>query len=334
MIYIKVLLFTHGSDIDGLGCVILARLAFFDLEYILCSNPNELGLKVREFYEAGKLYNYDKIYITDLALNEPVLSTIANDDILSKRIEIFDHHKSAIDTGLDKYDFTHIHIEVEGIPTSGTKLFYEHLVGEKYIQKTPSLDEFVELTRLEDTWEWKNDAVNGEKAHDLAVFQSILGTEGYIDAIYKKLTTSNKVFDYSMEEKKNIKNKKEKDELIIKNIWNDREFMTDEDGNDIAVMLGSIEYIGGLSEYVRKACHTIKYIILIDLDKEPMPQKSYRSIDEDFDVSLVAKRHGGGGHFAAAGAIINSEDKNEAEKLLKKNKREALKYLVGTKYNK
>ena len=110
--------------------------------------------------------------------------------------------------------------------------------------------------------------------------------------------------------------------------------MTDEDGNDIAVMLGSIEYIGGLSEYVRKVCNTIKYIILVDLDKEPMPQKSYRSIDEGFDVSLVAKHHGGGGHAAASGAAITSEDKNEALKLLKENRREALEFLVGARYNK
>ena len=329
----KVILFTHGSDIDGLGCVILARLAISNLDYVLCSNPNELEMKVRELYETEKLYSYDKIYITDLALNEPVLSTIAKDEILSKKIEIFDHHKSAIDSGLNKYDFTHIHVEVDGIHTCGTELFYKYLINSNYLEPTKLLDEFVELTRLEDTWEWKNDPVNGEKAWNLAVLLSILDTSEYIETIFQKLISSSNSFEYTSEELELIYNKKQEDARVVKSMWSEAEFMCDEEGNKIAVILGSCQYIGELSEYIRKVCNNIKYFILIDLDKEPLPQRSYRSIDEDFDVCEVAKRHGGGGHKGASGALISLDDKNKALDILSKNKIEGLKYLINIKYN-
>mgnify|MGYP006990151888 FL=1 len=32
----KILLFTHKSDIDGMGNVVLAKLAFEEVDYVLC----------------------------------------------------------------------------------------------------------------------------------------------------------------------------------------------------------------------------------------------------------------------------------------------------------
>ena len=44
------LLFTHKSDIDGMGNAILASLAFKDLEYILCTNVHDLDEKIIKEY--------------------------------------------------------------------------------------------------------------------------------------------------------------------------------------------------------------------------------------------------------------------------------------------
>lgn len=36
----KILLFTYKSDIDGMGNVVLSRLAFDNVDYILCETFN------------------------------------------------------------------------------------------------------------------------------------------------------------------------------------------------------------------------------------------------------------------------------------------------------
>ena len=71
----KVLLFTHKNDIDGMGNAILAKLTFDNVDYILCETF-DLQHKVNEFITTGKIYEYDKIFITDLCLDEKTLSYI------------------------------------------------------------------------------------------------------------------------------------------------------------------------------------------------------------------------------------------------------------------
>ena len=38
----KIIIFSHESDIDGMGSIILGKLAFKDLDYILAPNPESL----------------------------------------------------------------------------------------------------------------------------------------------------------------------------------------------------------------------------------------------------------------------------------------------------
>ncbi len=39
----RVKLFSHGADPDGLGCVILAKLIFSNVDFTLCKDPQELN---------------------------------------------------------------------------------------------------------------------------------------------------------------------------------------------------------------------------------------------------------------------------------------------------
>ena len=59
----RVLLFTHKNDIDGMGNVVLAKLAFDNVDYVLCGTF-DLTKSVLEYYESGKIYDYDKIFAT------------------------------------------------------------------------------------------------------------------------------------------------------------------------------------------------------------------------------------------------------------------------------
>ena len=108
----KILLFTHKNDIDGMGNAVLSKLAFDNVDYILCETF-ELNDKVNEFIITKKIYEYDKIFITDLCLNEELLSSINKDEKLKNKIQIIDHHKTYDEEKYTKYSFVKVKIKNE-----------------------------------------------------------------------------------------------------------------------------------------------------------------------------------------------------------------------------
>ena len=52
----KVLIFSHENDIDGLGNIILGKIAFGEIKYILASNVNILEAKFRDCLKKGLLH--------------------------------------------------------------------------------------------------------------------------------------------------------------------------------------------------------------------------------------------------------------------------------------
>ena len=323
----KVLLFSHETDIDGMGSVILSKLAFSDIDYILASNPRGLELKFRDNLINKTLYNYDKIYITDLSLENPSLDMVANDDILKRRVQVFDHHDGAIKNGLNKYDFTFIEeIDSNGIKRCGTEIFYKFLVDNNYLDRTEFLDKFVELTRLEDTWEWKK--TNTPEAHDLSILYSSIGIEKYIESMYKKLKEN--TFSFTQEELDLLNRIKEENLNNIKKYISEAEFFTDENDNLFGITFAPYKYRNDLPEYIRdNKEEQVKYFITVALDKEAYGQKSYRSIDKNIDVNEIAMKYNGAGHPYAAGVSITKE---QNEKMKSMPKRLALEYISKCSY--
>ncbi len=325
----KIIIFSHESDIDGLGSVILGKLAFGVIDYVLCPNINVLEIKFREMVETGKLYEYDNIFITDLSLYKPAADIVKNDSILSDKVLVFDHHKSAIDDGYNIYKFETIIVSDEnGKKRCGTDLFYEYLLSKKYLNRKPIIDEFVELTRLEDTWGWQKNGSIGIKAHDLAILFNTIGIEQYIDIIYAKLLYESN-FDFTIDEKEIIENRKKEYLASLKQIWTEVEFFKDDLNNKYAALYADYELRNELSEYAKSLkIDGLKYLIVVALEKGEFGQKSYRSIEENFDVGKIARIHGGGGHVGAAAVNITEMQRNHALSLMKINKRDSLKYLV------
>ena len=323
----KVIIFSHESDIDGLGSVVLGNVAFENVKYELAPNPKPMELIFRKYLEEKKLYNYDLIFITDLALYNPSLEIVSKDNILSKKIHVFDHHQKAIDEGLNKYDFVFIEErDKDNRKRCATEIFYEYLINNKYLKPTKALDTFVEYTRLEDTWEWKEKNIN--EAHDLAILFNKIGIEDYINKMYKKLVSSDD-FSYSSEELDLINEKKKEYEEKIIEFVNNAEYFKDEDNNNYGVTIAPYQYRNEICEYVRNNKKDVKYFIVVALDKESYGQKSYRSIEKDFDVNVIAMKHNGGGHPSAASVPITKEQKEE---FLKMPKKEGLEYLVNSSY--
>lgn len=307
----KILLFTHKNDIDGMGNAILAKLAFDNVDYILCETF-DLQQKVNEFISNGKIYNYDKIYITDLCLEEELLSLINKDEKLKDKIQIIDHHKTYDDEKYTKYSFVKVQLKNDKGLCCGTSLFYEHLTNNELLEESSIMNEFVELTRLHDTWEWKN-IYNNEKARELAILFDALGTEGYINFMYEKLNTEDE-FNFNEIETILINNKKivinDAIEGYLKQIYY-REIL----GMKAAIIFINYEFRNEIAEYLRENNYDIDFVMMISLDRGVV---SYRSVKENVSVRKVAEYYNGKGHDAAATNPITKEQKEMIVDLLTK----------------
>lgn len=326
----KVVIFSHESDIDGLGCVILAKLAFSEAKYVLAPNVEKLELIFRDYLNTEKLENYDKIFVTDLALYDPALTMVAESSLKDK-VLVFDHHKMSIENKMNRYSFTKIIEEDSTGKRCATDLFFEYLSNNNYLAPTKCLKQFVELTRLEDTWEWKNADDFGKMAHDLAILFNSIGIEKYISKMIQILSNDNNTFSFSNDDITIIQKKKEAYEKNLQTIISSIEYFVDENNNKFGIVYANYEYRNELPEYIEKIGNpqSIKYIIIIAMDKGEYGQKSYRSIDKNFDVNVIAMKHGGGGHPGAACVSITKEQK---EKVLELNKKDGLQYLANSKY--
>ena len=307
----KILLFTHKNDIDGMGNAILAKLAFKDVDYILCETF-DLQEKVIEYIDIKKMYEYDRIFITDLCLNEDVLSKIDKDEKLKNKFQIIDHHKTYDNEKYTKYPFVKVQLKNDKGLCCGTSLFYEYLIKNSFLVKTDIVDEFVELTRQHDTWEWKN-IYNNEKSRELAILFDALGIEGYISFIYEKLKNENK-FIFNDIEAILIKNKileiKDAIEGYLKNIYY-REILDLKAG----IIFINYQYRNEIAEYLRENKYDIDFVMMISLDRGVV---SYRSTKENVSVRKVAEYFNGKGHDAAATNPITLENKEKIIEILTK----------------
>ena len=297
----KVLLFTHKNDIDGMGNAILAQLAFKEVDYELCGTF-DLTSSVESYFEGEKIYQYDRIYVTDLCLEDPVLSKVAMDSKLEGKVLVFDHHKTFTDPKYTSHKFVTVKIEDEKGLCCGTSLFYKHLVSEGLIDKdNKCISEFVELTRQHDTWEWRN-IYNNEKSRELSILFEALGYDGYISLMTEKLRKED-IFEFDSMERILIDNRKKqialkceyyKDKIIYREIL----------GMKTGIVFITYEYRNELAEYFRENKFDMDFTMMIALYPGVV---AYRSVREGKAVRPVAELFGGKGYDKAATNPITDE---------------------------
>ena len=305
----KVLLFTHKNDIDGMGNAILAKLAFDSVDYVLCETF-DLKKKVEEYFKNKKIYEYDKIFITDLCLGEENLKQIDEDEKLKGKFQIIDHHKTYEDEKYTRFSFVKVKLKNDHGLCCATSLFYEYLLNNNYLVRNDAIDEFVELTRQHDTWEWKN-IYNNEKSRELAILFDAIGINGYIKFIYEKLLKE-QTFEYNEIERMLIDNKKIEiseaveeylDKIYYKNILDLK----------AGIIFINYEYRNELAEYLRENKYDIDFVMMISLDRGVV---SYRSTKNGVSVRKVAEYFGGKGHDKAATNPITSKSKEAILEIL------------------
>lgn len=305
----KVLLFTHEQDIDGMGSAVLGKCAFSDFDYIPCKTF-EITDKVKEQIDNGNIYSYDAVFVTDLCVKEPVLGDIANDQNLKDKFLIFDHHKSEIEEGNNKYPFVNIIVKNEKGLASGTSLFYDYLVSNNFIVANAFFDEFVELTRQYDTWEWKN-IYNNEKARMLHILFEEIDYQSYLDMIMDMTSQNNFEFhDWQLKIIDDFNNKLKSDLIEIVENMIVKKLSIGNDDYLIGFVDSMYKYRNDIPEFIKENNeHNIDAVGMIILDRETV---SYRSV-KDVDVSIIATYFGGKGHHNAAS---NPKDDKKFVKLL------------------
>ena len=310
----KIKLFTH-TDLDGIGCAILAYLAFgrenVDVEYCDYSNVND---KVGDFFVNGSPGEYNAVFITDISINNEHAMTIdkyAVEDLW----HLFDHHATAL--GLNKYDWCEVSVmnDTLGIKTSGTELFYTYLRRRgqfEYLSVNVigNIDEFVDIVRDYDTWRWKELGKKGIIRKQVNDLFYIYGREKFIDWALGQILTL-KLYrgmsDFPIYSEKDIAllDQKHKDIDIYIAEKNKQLFhRVDEIGHTYGAVFAE-RYFSELGNRLCELNPDLAYVAMIDISSGTV---SYRTIRDDIDVGgEIAHAYGGGGHPKAAGSTFDKD---------------------------
>jgi uncharacterized protein len=137
------------NDLDGVGCGILAKLAFGDQVNVRYNSIAGLNHEVEWFLENGDKQTF--LLITDLSVSEENERRLDEFHQAGGKVQLLDHHKTALH--FNDYEWGHIMVEdEEGKLTSATSLLYEYLVKNEMMEPADAVAEFVELVRQYDTW--------------------------------------------------------------------------------------------------------------------------------------------------------------------------------------
>ncbi len=292
----RVKLFSHIADPDGLGSVILASLTFKNLDYTLCKNNSELNEVLKEFFEKKEYLKYEKIFITDLCPSEVFIKLLGD---LGVNILVFDHHMTEKEKLSKEYPFVISMEERNSKFTCATELFYEYLIKENSQIDRPTIKTFVEYTRLHDTYDWKR--TGNLEAYKLQTLFQHLGWYGYLRNFQDKCLNE-KSFMYNEKEKNWILTQEQKNRESLENLLKYLRIKKEE-SITYGALIGNYEYRNLLADEIAKIHNEIDVFLLIAHDNNSV---SFRSL-KDIPVENIAKEYGGGGHLKAASCKLTPE---------------------------
>jgi oligoribonuclease NrnB/cAMP/cGMP phosphodiesterase (DHH superfamily) len=304
----KIKLFTH-NDLDGIGCEIVGRLAFENIDVTIVKNPKDASEKVYEFLKSYGLDNYDKVFITDISVSENMADMIT--EMTWDKVVLLDHHATA--EYLNKHDWATVRPSRgkvgESPKESGTNMFFEYLVMQHgfFVNETyrDALTVFVEKVRRYDTWEWK-EVYNDLEALNLNTLYWLLGREKFVQRFVNRFQTldlfivregswtqmfddiDQVILEMDNDRKESYIDKKEK-QMIVKTLL----------GHKIGLVF-SEQYTSELGNILSERHPDLKFIVMVDMGSRKI---SYRTVHDDINLGKdVAKVFGGGGHPKASGS--------------------------------
>lgn len=286
------------DDLDGRVPGILAKLAFGDkVDVNYCSN-NYIDTAISNFFNKKQKEN-TFLCITDISVNEENEKRIEEKYKKDGKVLLLDHHVTA--EHLNKYEWANVKsVYDDGRKTAATSMFYEYLVQNGYLERTNALDEFVELVRQYDTWEWeKKGNFKAKRLNDLLF---IVGGEEFESSMIKKLTSNQESFSLDEGEEKILDIEEKK---IERYIHHKRKEMKQFKWNDycFGVVYGE-QYHSEMGNILGQQHPYLDAIVIINITDRKL---SFRTIHDGVDVSKIAGFYGGGGHPKASGCKLTKE---------------------------
>lgn len=284
-------LFTH-RDLDGIGCAVLAQLTFGKNVNITYCNYDEVDVLVRE-YISKMDKEHDTCFVTDISIKDDLASVI--DHEYENNFKLFDHHKTALD--LNKYNWCAVETvnNKKGLQTCGTELFYEYLVAHKYLKV--DVKDFVKLVTNYDTWRWTeigNLGLISKKMNDLLY---LYGRDEFVKWCLNKIRNNKSFLSFD-----------KKDELLLQFNQKEIEKYIDLKENEMIINCDG-EYKYGVvfaekyfSELGNELCNRNPNLDFIAMANAGTCSVSYRTIKDNIDVGMIAKKYDGGGHPKSAGS--------------------------------
>ena len=309
----RIKLFTH-TDLDGIGCAVLAKLAFgdknVDIDYC---NYDDIDKKVCEFIKNETLERaprYDYIYITDISINEETAKLINEWNLI---VMLLDHHATAL--WLNDYHWANVRVKDKGgVKTSGTKMFYRHLCNEGYFgdvddDYAKNVHKFVEMVRDYDTWRWKEElGEDGVVCKELNDLFYIYGRDKFIewciDKIVRPLSPMLSFPSFDSADRTLLDNKQKEIDIYVESKNKQLIVIEDRFGHTCGVVFAE-RFASELGNRLSEKHPELDYIIMIDLGN---CRVSYRTAKDGIDLGAeIAHAFGGGGHPKAAGSMIDNE---------------------------
>lgn len=284
------------NDLDGVGCGILAKLAFGKDVNVRYNSIGGLNREVESFFENDNKETF--LFITDLSINEDNEKRIEEFHQSGGKVQLIDHHKTSL--SYNHYDWGHVIVEDEaGKLTSATSLLYEYFTKKGLLQPTEGISEFVELVRQYDTWEWEKN--NNQEAQRLNALFYLVSIEEFEEKMLERLKAGEH-FYFDEFEKRILDMEEEKIDRYIRR--KKRELVQVQIKEYFAGIVYAESYHSELGNELGKEYPHLDYIAILNIGGKRI---GFRTIHDTVDVSEVAAKFGGGGHAKASGCSMNEE---------------------------
>lgn len=310
---VNIILITH-NDLDGVFPGALVGLAYpsseFNTMIYYCGYDN-INQKTKEVIDMlPTLEGTTIVYIVDISVNKEMAELIdktnkqkvVGNNIVS--FYMFDHHGNEYTLSLNEYCWATVTVNMNDFQkTSGTRMFFDVLKAsgdlENYLTETrlKKLEQYVELVRKYDTWEWV--AVGDETPNKFNTLFRLYPRRLFVDSFSKPERYDSTVL-FEPTEELIISLDEEKKKSYIKSKMNEV-FMTSVASKCAGVVMAE-QYINDVAHAVTEQFPQCDLSIVVT-----SKTLSFRTDRDDLDVSIIAQRFGGNGHPKAAGAQI-SED--------------------------
>ena len=169
------------------------------------------------------------------------------------------------------------------------------------LSKMVTIEEFVELVRRYDTWDWYN-VHNDNNAKELNDLFYILGVDEFKDIFANKAFGHERFELFSLSEKVLLEQRQKEIKEYIEKV-NNRIFDVNIHGHFAGIAFAE-NFISEVGNKLGELNPQYDFILVINMSSCKM---SFRTIKDEIDVSEIAKLFGGGGHPKASGASLNKE---------------------------